>query len=67
VAWHGPLSWYAISGQDRVIDPALQAVMSARAGSTLVRFGGVSHAGGFTHHANRFVKLIEQAGAATAG
>jgi len=66
-AWHTLPSWYAISGQDRVINPDLQAVLSARAGSTVIRFDDASHAGGFTHYAGRFVKLIEQAVAATAG
>jgi pimeloyl-ACP methyl ester carboxylesterase len=66
-AWHELPSWYAISGQDLVIDPALQEFMSARAGSTVVRFDDASHAGGFTHYASRFVKLIEEAVAATAG
>jgi pimeloyl-ACP methyl ester carboxylesterase len=65
-AWHELPSWYAISGQDRVIDPVLQAFVSARAGSTVVRFDDASHAGGFTHYASRFVKLIEAAVAATA-
>ena len=67
VAWKTLPSWYAISGQDLVINPALQEFMSARAGSTVVRFDEASHAGGFTHYAGRFVKLIEQAAAATAG
>lgn len=65
-AWHALPSWYAISSQDRVIDPALQAFMSARAGAATVSFDDASHAGGFTHYANRFVKLIEDAVAATA-
>jgi pimeloyl-ACP methyl ester carboxylesterase len=67
VAWRTLPSWYAISGQDLVINPGLQAFVSARAGSTVVRFDDASHAGGFTHYASRFVKLIEQAVAATAG
>jgi pimeloyl-ACP methyl ester carboxylesterase len=67
VAWKALPSWYAISGQDLVINPALQEFMSARAGSTVVRFDDASHAGGFTHYASRFVKLIEQAAAVTAG
>jgi pimeloyl-ACP methyl ester carboxylesterase len=67
VAWDGLPSWYAISGQDLVIDPACQAFMSERAGSTIVRFDDASHAGGFTRHSDRFVALIEQAVAATAG
>jgi pimeloyl-ACP methyl ester carboxylesterase len=65
-AWRTLPSWYAISAQDRVINPDLQAFMSARAGSTVVRFDDASHAGGFTHYASRFVKLIEEAAAATA-
>jgi pimeloyl-ACP methyl ester carboxylesterase len=67
VAWKTLPSWYAISGQDLIIDPDAQAFMSARAGSTVVRFDDASHAGGFTHYAGRFVKLIEEAVAATAG
>ena len=67
IAWRTLPSWYAISGQDRVINPDLQAFLSARAGSTVIRFDDASHAGGFTHYAGRFVKLIEQAAAATAG
>lgn len=65
-AWRTLPSWYAISGQDRVIDPALQLVMAERAGSTIVLFDDASHAGGFTHYASRFVKLVEEAVAATA-
>jgi Alpha/beta hydrolase family len=56
-AWHDLLSWYAVSGADRVIDPALQRFMAQRAGSTTVQFDDASHAGGFTHYATRFVKL----------
>jgi pimeloyl-ACP methyl ester carboxylesterase len=67
VAWKTLPSWYAISGQDLIIDPAAQAFMSARAGATVVRFDDASHAGGYTHYASRFVKLIEEAVAATAG
>lgn len=61
VAWHTLPSWYAISGQDLVIDPAAQAFMSDRAGSTVVRFEDASHAGGFTRYAPQLVDLIEQA------
>jgi pimeloyl-ACP methyl ester carboxylesterase len=66
VAWHTVPSWYAISGHDLVIDPAVEAFMAARAGATVVRFSAASHAGGYTHYASRFVKLIEEAAAATA-
>jgi pimeloyl-ACP methyl ester carboxylesterase len=64
-AWHALPSWYAVSGADRAIDPALQRFMAQRAGSTTVQFDDASHVGGLTHYATRFVKLIEQAIAAT--
>lgn len=67
IAWHALPSWYAISGEDLVIDPAAQLFMAERAGSTIVRFDDASHAGGYTHYSSRLVKLIEQAVAATAG
>jgi pimeloyl-ACP methyl ester carboxylesterase len=60
-AWHDVPSWYAISGHDRAIDPALQRFMAARAGSTTVLFSAASHVGGLTHYKARLVKLIEQA------
>jgi hypothetical protein len=41
--------------------------MASRAGAITVQFDDASHAGGFTHYAARFVKLVEQAAAATAG
>jgi pimeloyl-ACP methyl ester carboxylesterase len=65
VAWHTRPSWYAISGADRMIDPALQRAMAQRIGATTVEFDDASHAGGFTHYSARFVKLIEQAAQAT--
>jgi len=61
VAWPTIPSWYAVSGADRVIDPALQRYMAARAGATTVTFDDASHAGGFTHYSARFTKLVEQA------
>jgi pimeloyl-ACP methyl ester carboxylesterase len=66
-AWHAIPSWYAISGHDRAIDPALERFMAQRAGSTIVRFSAASHVGGLTHYAGRFVKLIEQAIDASGG
>jgi pimeloyl-ACP methyl ester carboxylesterase len=66
VAWHDLPSWFAVSGADRVIDPALQRFMAERAGSTTMQFDDASHAGGFTHYAARFVKLIEGAARTTA-
>ena len=65
-AWHALPSWYAVSGHDRAIDPALQRFMAQRAGSTTVRFAAASHVGGLTHYKARFVKLIEEAAQATA-
>jgi hypothetical protein len=35
VAWRNLPSWYAVSGADRIIDPASQRDMAARAGSTV--------------------------------
>jgi pimeloyl-ACP methyl ester carboxylesterase len=64
-AWHVLPSWYAVSGHDRAIDPALQRFMAQRAGSTTVQFAAASHVGGLTHYSTRFVKLIEQALQAT--
>lgn len=60
-------SWYALSGQDRMIVPALQRWMAERAGAKIVDFPAASHAGGYTHYATPFVKLIEQAAGALAG
>jgi pimeloyl-ACP methyl ester carboxylesterase len=60
-AWRDLPLWYAVSGHDRAIDPALQRFMAQRARSTTVRFSAASHVGGLTHYAARFVKLIEQA------
>jgi pimeloyl-ACP methyl ester carboxylesterase len=65
VAWHTLPSWYAVSGLDQMIDPALQRAMAARIGATTVTFDDASHAGGFTHYAARFVKLIELAAKTT--
>ena len=65
VAWHSLPSWYAVSGADRMIDPALQRAMAQRIGATTVEFDEASHAGGLTHYSTRFVKLIVQAVQAT--
>jgi pimeloyl-ACP methyl ester carboxylesterase len=62
-AWHNRPTWYAVSGADRMIDPALQRAMAARMGAHTVVFQDASHAGGFTHYAGPFSKLIEQAAA----
>jgi pimeloyl-ACP methyl ester carboxylesterase len=67
VAWHALPTWFAVSGADRMIDPALQRAEAQRMGATTVQFDDASHAGGFTHYSARFVKLIEDAAVATAG
>ncbi len=66
IAWHTLPTWYAISGLDRMVDPALQRFLAARMRATTITFDDASHAGGYTHYATRFVKLIEQAAVATA-
>jgi pimeloyl-ACP methyl ester carboxylesterase len=66
-AWHSLPSWFAISGADRMVDPALQRAEAIKIHATKVVFDDASHAGGFTHYATRFAKLIEQAAEATAG
>jgi pimeloyl-ACP methyl ester carboxylesterase len=66
VAWHTLPSWYAVSGLDRMVDPALQRDLARRIGATTVTFDEASHAGGFTHYATRLVKLVEAAVIATA-
>jgi pimeloyl-ACP methyl ester carboxylesterase len=65
VGWHALPSWYALSGQDLVIDPALQLFMAERIGATTIEFADASHVGGFTRYAKRFADLIEEAVAAT--
>jgi pimeloyl-ACP methyl ester carboxylesterase len=65
VAWRTLPTWYAVSGLDRMVDPALQRALATRIGATTVTFDEASHAGGFTHYATRFVKLVERAAAAT--
>ena len=66
VAWQELPSWYAVSGLDRMVDPALQRDLATRIGATTVTFDEASHAGGYTHYATRFVKVIEAAAVATA-
>src|SRR2546426_961080 len=61
VAWHMLPSWYAVSGKDLMVDPAEELFMAQRAGATTVVFPAASHAGGITHYATGFVKLIEEA------
>ena len=65
VAWHALPSWYAVSGLDQMIDPALQRFLAARMGATTVTFDEASHAGGYTHYAARLVKLVEAAATTT--
>jgi pimeloyl-ACP methyl ester carboxylesterase len=65
VAWHTLPSWYAVSGADRMTDPAEERFMAQRAHATTIEFPTASHVGGITVHAGRFAGLIEQAVEAT--
>lgn len=65
VAWHTLPSWYAVSGADRMIDPAEERFMAQRAHATTIEVPTASHVGGITVHAGRFTELIEQAVEAT--
>jgi len=44
-----------------IIDPAEQLFMAQRAGATTIVFPAASHAGGISHYATGFVKLIGEA------
>ena len=59
-------TWYAVSADDLMIDPAQQRLMAGRVGATTVEFSDASHAGGYTHYATRLTKLVETAAEATA-
>ena len=61
VGWHNVPSWYAVSGQDRMIDPAEERSMAARVGATVVEYPTASHVGGITRLASQFTALIEHA------
>lgn len=63
VAWHTLPSWYAVSGEDLIIDPEQERFMAQRAGATTIEFSEASHAGGIAtnRYAKQFVKLIERA------
>jgi pimeloyl-ACP methyl ester carboxylesterase len=61
VGWHDVPLYYAVSGQDLIIDPHLERWMAERAGATTIEFKQDSHVGGFIVHAHQFTKLIERA------
>jgi pimeloyl-ACP methyl ester carboxylesterase len=61
VGWHDLPTYYAVSGQDLIIDPNLQRWMAQRAGATTIEFKKASHVGGYTVHAQQFTNLIERA------
>lgn len=65
VGWHKIPSWYQVSGADRMIDPAEERFMAARAGATTIEFPTASHVGGITLHAGQFTQLIKRAVEAT--
>jgi pimeloyl-ACP methyl ester carboxylesterase len=65
VAWHSVPSWYAVSGSDRMIDPAEERWMATRAGAHAIEFPDASHVGGITRDAAQFTALVERAAHAT--
>jgi pimeloyl-ACP methyl ester carboxylesterase len=66
VAWRSTPSWYAVSGSDRMIDPAEERWMANRAGARTIEFTDASHAGGITRYSAQFTALVEHAARATA-
>jgi hypothetical protein len=65
VAWRSVPSWYAVSGTDRMIDPAQERWMATRAGAQTIEFPEASHVGGITRYAEQFTALVERAARAT--
>ena len=65
VAWRAVPSWYAVSGADRMIDPAEERWMATRASAQTIEFPDASHVGGITRYAAQFTALIERAAHAT--
>jgi pimeloyl-ACP methyl ester carboxylesterase len=65
VAWRSMPSWYAVSGGDRMIDPAQERWMATRAGAQTIEFPEASHVGGITRYAEQFTALVEHAARAT--
>jgi pimeloyl-ACP methyl ester carboxylesterase len=61
VAWRSVPSWYAVSGSDRMIDPAEERWMATRAGAQTIEFPDAGHLGGITRHAAQFTALVERA------
>jgi pimeloyl-ACP methyl ester carboxylesterase len=61
VAWKTLPSWYAVSGDDQMIDPAQERWMATRIGATVVEFPTASHVGGITRYAAALTELIEHA------
>jgi pimeloyl-ACP methyl ester carboxylesterase len=61
VGWHNLPTYYAVSGQDLIIDPNLERWMAQRADATTIEFKKASHVGGFTVHAHQFTNFIERA------
>jgi pimeloyl-ACP methyl ester carboxylesterase len=61
VAWRTLPSWYAVSGSDRMIDPAEERWMATRIGARTIEFTDASHIGGITRYAAQFTVLLERA------
>jgi pimeloyl-ACP methyl ester carboxylesterase len=65
VAWRSLPSWYAVSGSDRMIDPAEERWMATRAGAQTIEFADASHAGAITRYSAQFTALVERSARAT--
>lgn len=65
VAWRSVPSWYAVSGSDRMIDPAEERWMATRASAQTIEFADASHVGGITRYSAQFTALVERAARAT--
>jgi pimeloyl-ACP methyl ester carboxylesterase len=65
VAWRSVPSWYAVSANDRMIDPAQERWMATRAGARTIEFADASHVGGITRYSAQFTALVERAALAT--
>jgi pimeloyl-ACP methyl ester carboxylesterase len=65
VAWRNLPSWYAVSGSDRMIDPAEERWMASRAGARTIEFADASHVGAITRYSAQFTALVERSARAT--
>jgi len=59
-AWRSKPSWYMVADADRIINPDLERLYAARAGSFTVEIPGASHSV-YESHPREVAALIEQA------